>query len=159
MDKWLLGTSVYFKVFLCLKTVSHLDVLCCELICSCRPDNLLALEPVEIPTSFSLSAHWVSVSVLLSNIFFTYSPCSFSVPVSPPGSSHVPLLLPSLGSWKRWALPLWIKRSCSVPSTKAPCTAALQCALWSLASPTGATMTTSASHCPWTSMTCSTSET
>lgn len=91
--------------------------------------------------------------------FFTYSSRSFSVPVSPPISSHAPLLLPSLGFWRHLASPLWIKRSYSVPSTKAPYTAALQCAPWSLAPPTGVTMTTLALHCPWTSTICFTSET
>lgn len=99
-------------------------------------------------------------SLFFYQTFFPiYSPCSFSFPASPPGSSHAPLLLPSLGFWKLWVLPLWIKKSYSVQSTKAPCTAALQYAPWSPASPSDVTTTTLALHCRWTSMTCSTSET
>lgn len=50
-----------------------------------------------IPTSLSLSAHQVSISVLLSNFFFfTYSPCSFFCPSLSPRilSRTSPLALP-----------------------------------------------------------------
>lgn len=100
-------------------------------------------------------------SVLSSHISFLPPPCSLPPrpPASPPGSSHIPLLLLCPGFSKRSASPPWTRRSSSVPSTKARCTAAPLCAPWSPAPPLGARTITLAWRCPWTSTTCSTSET